>query len=69
MQSIKLNISGMKCGHCVQRVSDALNALDGVTATVSLENNSANVQMAQAIDTNVLVKAVEAAGYGAQIAE
>ena len=69
MQTIKLNISGMKCSHCVQSVSDALNALEGVTASVSLEDNSANVQMAQAIDTNVLVKAVEAAGYGAQVAE
>lgn len=69
MQTIKLNISGMKCGHCVQSVSDALNALEGVTASVSLEDNSANVQMAQAIDTNELVKAVTTAGYGAQVAE
>ena len=67
MQTIKLNISGMKCGHCVQSVSDALNALDGVTATVSLEKAMATVQIADAVDNKVLVKAVEDAGYRAQV--
>ena len=69
MQTIKLNITGMKCGHCVQNVTNALNALDGVTATVSLEENSANVQSEGAIDNAMLIKAVETAGYGAQITD
>ena len=67
MQTTKLNISGMKCGHCVQSVSDALNALDGVTATVSLDEAMATVQSTDAIDYKVLVKAVEDAGYRAQV--
>ena len=67
MQTIILNVSGMKCGHCVQNVSNALNALDGVTATVSLEDGTAKVETTKAIDNNTLIKAVETAGYGAQI--
>ena len=69
MQELKMKISGMKCGHCVQNVSNALNALDGVTATVSLEENSANIQSEAAIDKAMLIKAVEAAGYGAELTD
>lgn len=67
MQTVKLNVSGMKCGHCVQNVTNALNALDGVTATVSLEDGTATVEATKAIDNSALIKAVETAGYGAQI--
>jgi copper chaperone CopZ len=69
MQTIKLNVSGMKCGHCVQNVTNALNALEGVTATVSLEDGTATVEASKTIDNNTLIKAVETAGYGAQVAE
>ena len=30
MQSIRLSITGMSCGHCVDRVSRTLGALDGL---------------------------------------
>ena len=33
MDTVKLNISGMSCGHCVARVRSALAAVPGVTVT------------------------------------
>lgn len=30
MRSVQLNIGGMSCGHCVARVTKALEALDGL---------------------------------------
>ena len=38
-----IKIEGMMCSHCTGRVDKALNALDGVTATVSLEDKAAYV--------------------------
>ena len=36
-----MKISGMHCEHCANTVTNALNGLDGVTAKVSLKENSA----------------------------
>lgn len=68
MHTIKLNITGMKCQHCVQNVTQALSKVGDVTATVSLEQASATIESAQEIDTNNLIKTVEAAGYKATLA-
>ena len=68
MHTIKLNITGMKCQHCVQNVTQALSKVGDVTATVSLEQASATIESAQEIDTSNLIKTVEAAGYKATLA-
>lgn len=65
MHTIKLNITGMKCQHCVQNVTQALNKLGDITANVSLEQASATIESEKTIDTDRLIKAVEAAGYKA----
>lgn len=37
-----IKISGMRCGHCVGSVTNALSEIDGITdVTVDLENNEA----------------------------
>ncbi len=61
----KLNIEGMMCMHCVGRVNDALNALDGVTATVVLDDNAAYLDIAGDYDAALAAaqKAVTDAGY------
>lgn len=56
-----LKIEGMSCAHCSARVEQALNALDGVTASVELKKKRAIV-VGDASD-DVLVKVVEDAGY------
>ncbi len=68
MPTLKLNITGMKCQHCVQNVTRALNELGDITATVSLEQASATIESDKAIDTDRLIQAIAAAGYKATTA-
>ncbi|MBC8570841.1 heavy metal translocating P-type ATPase [Zongyangia hominis] len=56
-------IEGMMCAHCSGRVESALNAIDGVSATVNLEEKSATVTLSQEVGDDVLTKAVTDAGY------
>lgn len=59
-----LKIEGMSCPHCVRHVTDALNAIKGVTVQkVSLEEKTALIKLSQDIDDDVLKEAVEKAGY------
>lgn len=59
----KIIIEGMSCGHCSGRVEKALNALDGVTAKVSLADKTATVQLSKEISDEQLRKTIEDAGY------
>ena len=63
-----LNVEGMTCGHCVMRVTKALEEIDGVkSAKVSLEKSVAEVLFkGDKIDSKVLIKAVVDAGYQAK---
>ncbi len=58
-----LNVEGMHCGHCQNSVSEALNSLDGVSATVDLENNCANVELSKDVPEADLIEAVSAKGF------
>lgn len=58
-----LKIEGMMCSHCTGRVDKALNEMDGVKATVSLEGKSAEVELTKDVSDEALVKAVTDAGY------
>lgn len=68
METITLRITGMTCDHCAQTVENALSAVSGVVgARVSYEEGSARVNAESAVDAGVLVRAVKAKGYGAEI--
>ena len=56
-------IEGMSCGHCSARVEKVLNALEGASATVNLENKTATIKLAADVADDVLRAAVEDAGY------
>ena len=56
-----ISIKGMSCAHCSARVEQALNALEGVTASVELKKKRAIVS--GDVSDDVLKKAVEDAGY------
>lgn len=59
-----IKIKGMMCSHCTGRVEQALNALDGVEATVTLDNGGqAVVTMADGVAVETLTKTVTDAGY------
>lgn len=57
-------IEGMSCGHCTARVQKALEALEGITAvTMSLEQKSAEITLAQEIPNQLLTQTITDAGY------
>lgn len=58
-----MTIEGMSCGHCSARVEKALNALEGVTATVDLASKTASIQITGNISDEDLKNAVIDAGY------
>ena len=60
---LTLSIEGMMCAHCAAHVREALEALPGVTAEVSLEQKSAVVEMRNPVPADSLKKAVADAGY------
>lgn len=58
-----IRISGMHCRNCANSVTNALNAIDGVSAKVSLKDNTAEVSFDRTVDDADLKQAVEKAGF------
>ena len=59
-----LTIEGMMCGHCTGRVQKALEAVKGVSAvSMSLEEKTATVELAEEVSDEALTAAVADAGY------
>ena len=63
MKELTLTIEGMMCAHCQKHAADALNALEGVTAEVNLEEKKAYVKADREIADEVFKKAIADAGY------
>ncbi|MFT9055566.1 MAG: heavy-metal-associated domain-containing protein [Ethanoligenens sp.] len=59
----RLKIDGMVCGHCATTVSNALNALDGLFATVDLAEKTATVHMKTPVANSILRRTVLDVGY------
>ncbi len=67
-EQLELNVKGMTCASCANRVERKLNELEGVEATVNFATERAAVSFtAGAVETDELVGAVEAAGYEAAL--
>ena len=58
-----IEIKGMSCEHCQNRVEKALNAVEGVEAKVELKKNRAVVNLNQDVNDEKLKAVVEEAGY------
>ncbi len=63
--SVELQISGMTCASCANRIERKLNRLDGVTATVNYATEKARVDHGAEVDVQQLLDTVAAAGYAA----
>jgi len=63
-QHIELEIGGMTCAACAQRIEKKLNKLDGVSATVNYATEKASIT--GGADVQELIAAVEKTGYTAQ---
>ncbi|WP_121256172.1 heavy metal translocating P-type ATPase [Nocardioides ferulae] len=64
---VELEISGMTCASCANRIERKLNKLEGVTASVNYATEKAKVTFAEPVTTADLVATVEAAGYAAAL--
>ena len=64
---LDLEIGGMTCASCANRIERKLNKLDGVTATVNYATEKAHVSAPEGADPATFVETVEAAGYQAYL--
>ncbi|MEF8794757.1 MAG: mercury(II) reductase [Thiohalorhabdus sp.] len=67
MTQIRLRITGMTCDGCARHVESALNALEGVEATVAYPEGVARAHISDTLAAETLVAAVADAGYGAAV--
>lgn len=58
-----MKIEGMMCPHCVARVTDVLNKMEGVSAQVSLDDKAAYITAEEGVTDEMLTKMVTDAGY------
>ncbi len=65
--TIDLAVSGMTCASCVARVEKKIGKLPGASALVNLATETAQVTLTDDVDAAEIVRAVEAAGYGATV--
>ena len=63
----ELELTGMTCASCANRIERKLNKLDGVLASVNYATERARVSHTESVTTQDLIRAVEAAGYGASL--
>jgi P-type Cu+ transporter len=64
---VELDITGMTCASCANRIERKLNKLDGVTASVNYATEKARVAYAEQVSTDDLLATVSAAGYAATL--
>ena len=65
--STELEITGMTCAACANRIERKLNKVPGVVATVNYATEKAKVSHGDDVAADDLVKVVESAGYGANL--
>lgn len=56
-------VEGMTCQHCVNRVMEAVNSIDGASGNVNLRKGTVVISMEQPMDDEIFRKAIERAGY------
>ena len=64
---IELEIGGMTCASCANRIERKLNKLDGISASVNYATEKARVMAPEGYDPQQLVTTVEQAGYTAAL--
>lgn len=71
---LQLELTGMTCASCANRIERSLNKVEGIQATVNYATEKATVRAVEGgpldgapLDVDALIAAVEKAGYGAAI--
>jgi len=65
MNTVKLLVTGMSCGHCEMAVSKALQGIAGVQS-VSVSREPGEAVVTGTAEVALLIAAVEGQGYGAR---
>jgi len=65
IEPVTLSIEGMTCSSCVNSVEKALNAVNGVNATINFATETAHILAPADVTTKELIRVVEKAGYKA----
>ena len=65
--SVELQIGGMTCAACANRIEKKLNKLDGVEASVNYATEKARVTGPVGLDPKLLIAEVEKTGYTAAL--
>lgn len=68
MSTIKLNVTGMTCGHCEQAVRKALEGVAGVERVVEVDRERNLAVVEGRSEPADLVAAIEEEGYEAEVA-
>ncbi len=66
-RGLELEIGGMTCASCANRIEKKLNKLDGVEATVNYATEKARVSVPEGYDAQLLIAEVEKTGYTAAL--
>ncbi|ABM10449.1 MULTISPECIES: heavy metal translocating P-type ATPase [Micrococcaceae] len=64
---VELEIGGMTCASCANRIERKLNKLDGVSATVNYATEKARITAPAGYDPQALIQEVEKTGYTAAL--
>ena len=56
-------VEGMTCQHCVNRVMEAVNSIDGASGKVNLRKGTVVISMQEPVDDEIFRNAIERAGY------
>ncbi|PWH06310.1 heavy metal translocating P-type ATPase [Brachybacterium endophyticum] len=67
LRDVDLDIGGMTCASCANRIERKLNRLDGVRASVNFATEAAHVSAPAAMDAQTLIGEVAKAGYTATL--
>ena len=66
-QSFDLEIGGMTCASCANRIERKLNKLEGIEASVNYATEKARVTVPEGYDPQLLIAEVEKTGYTAEL--
>ncbi len=65
MKNIELNIEGMKCEGCVNRIKNVLSTIKGIDSfDVSLEDKKLTLSVKKEKTVDEVIKKIETLGFG-----
>ena len=63
------SVSGMTCSSCVNTIEKALNAIEGVSASVNFASETVHILAPAEVKTSEIIKTIKGAGYRATLVD